>query len=83
MNECGGCRDLGAHVRWCPEVVGYRASRIGTMSDELNAMGDFIGSSNTFRANKCYDLAEHLKDEAAFEAKKFQVSGQGGRTRNG
>ena len=70
--KCGGCRDLGPHDRWCRQVVGYRSSRIGTMADQLQDMGVFIGSSNAELATRCFDLGIVMLAAAKNEAERFQ-----------
>lgn len=61
---CGGCQGLGAHVRWCPEVVGVRASRLGVLADRVEALADEIGATSPQAANDLYRVAAHLLAEA-------------------
>lgn len=65
--ECGGCQGLGAHWRWCPEVVGRRASHLGVLAERAEDLGDTIGANEPGAANACYRAASILL-EAAGEA---------------
>lgn len=68
--KCGGCRDLGAHARWCPEVVGHKASKLGQASEQADALGDFIGSTDPALANAAYVLAMRLLAAAILASRK-------------
>jgi hypothetical protein len=70
MNDCGGCRGEGSHKRWCLKKVGYRASRIGTVGEDLEDIGDLIGASNPLLANRCYGMARELLIQAGVEANR-------------
>ena len=40
IRDCGGCNDLGAHARWCPEVHGRLAARYGSQASKAEALAD-------------------------------------------
>lgn len=58
--DCGGCRGEGSHRRWCPEVVGHEAARLGRLAEEAESLGDRIGSNDPSAANRLYEMAEDL-----------------------
>lgn len=62
--DCGGCLDLGAHRRWCPEVVGEKAARLGRFAEEAESLGDRIGANDPSAANDCYRAAARLRGQA-------------------
>ena len=61
---CGGCQGLGAHTRWCREVVGYLPSVLGPLSEHIENAGDLIGSNDTGLANRLYRVAGELAEYA-------------------
>lgn len=61
---CGGCQGLGAHIRWCPEVVGYLPSVLGPLSERIENAGDLIGSNDMGLANRLYGVAGELAEYA-------------------
>ena len=58
---CGGCQGLGAHTRWCREVVGYLPSVLGPLSERIENAGDTVGSNDTELANLLYVAASNLR----------------------
>lgn len=72
MTECGGCAGLGAHVRWCPEKVGPRASALGRRSEQAEALGDAVGSLAPSEANGLYRISGELRDQAARAALEWR-----------
>lgn len=72
MNTCGGCRDLGAHSRWCKEVVGPRAERLGITSERVQDLADQIGSLSPLAANRLYAAARDLRAQATVEAEAWK-----------
>ena len=44
IRDCGGCNDLGAHTRWCPEVHGRLAARYGSQASKAEALADEVGA---------------------------------------
>lgn len=62
--SCGGCRNLGAHKRWCRTQVGMLAAIYGPMGERVEQMGDTIGGNNPGMANRCYELAGRLRSWA-------------------
>lgn len=61
---CGGCAGMGAHKRWCPVVVGAEASRRGKWSEQIESLGDTVGSNNPIAANHLYRAAGLLLEDA-------------------
>jgi uncharacterized coiled-coil protein SlyX len=57
---CGGCARQGAHKRWCPEVVGEKAARLGRLAEEAESLGDRIGAYDPESANDCYRAEARL-----------------------
>jgi hypothetical protein len=55
---------MGAHRRWCPAVVGERASRLGRLSEQAEAIGDQVGSNDPIAANHLYTAAVLLAETA-------------------
>lgn len=72
MSDCGGCNDLGAHTRWCPEVVGPKAARLGTEGDRADVMGDRLAFAPQL-ANLAYELSGKLWLAAAAEARQHRA----------
>lgn len=66
--DCGGCNDLGAHTRWCPERVGPTAARLGAASERADSLGDFIGGADPHLANEAYRLSMRLWSAAVLAA---------------
>ena len=64
MSDCGGCEGLGSHRRWCPEVVGAAASRLGLQSEKAQDLGDRVGANCYDAANALYRAAGLLLVEA-------------------
>lgn len=72
MSEyCGGCAGEGRHRRWCPWVVGARASRYGEMAAQADALADQIGGNEPDLANIAYDLAGRLRGIAIQRATEY------------
>lgn len=69
--NCGGCQGLGAHRRWCPAVVGLPASIWGRMGEQLEDLGDRIGSNEFAASNHCYAAAGLMKAKAKEAAEHF------------
>jgi len=64
MSDCGGCRGLGAHRRWCEVSVGWSAARLGTWSEQAEDLGDMVGPNCMLAANALYRAAGLLHDQA-------------------
>lgn len=71
-HECGGCRGLGAHWRWCEVRVGHSAAMYGRLSEEAESLGDRIGANLPGAANAAYRAASALLSEANRLAAEFQ-----------
>ena len=65
---CGGCEGLGSHRRWCREVVGYVAGRLGPLSEGIEEAGDLVGANNAGLANLLYAAAGELRAFAREQA---------------
>lgn len=59
--DCGGCRNQGAHRRWCRTQVGYLPSILGPLSEQIEGAGDTIGSNDTGLANQLYAASAGLR----------------------
>jgi len=70
--RCGGCRDLGQHIRWCPEVVGPSAARLGQQSERIEALADEVGGSALDVANPLYSAASLARVYAEARAKHWR-----------
>jgi hypothetical protein len=57
--ECGGCRGLGAHQRYCPRHPNYHPWR--RLADQAENIGDTIGANDTAVANMAYGLAGRIR----------------------
>lgn len=66
---CGGCRGLGAHIRWCPVRVGHIAARLGEESEKAESIGDNLSVSPE-HANMAWALAASLREAANKAAAK-------------
>lgn len=62
--QCGGCRDLGAHIRWCPEAVGPYAAEVGRWAYLADSWGDGVGPNDPALANALWSLASELNSYA-------------------
>lgn len=60
IRDCGGCNDLGAHKRWCPEVHGRLAARYGSQASKAEALADEVGANCPQAANALYRAAGEL-----------------------
>lgn len=83
VGECGGCLGLGAHRRWCPEVIGRQASFLGRLAEDAEDLGDQIGPNVMGAANHCYEASGLLRKAAQEAADAFSVAKLGGLTRDG
>lgn len=70
--KCGGCRDLGQHIRWCPEVVGPQAARFGQQSERIEALADEVGASAPEVANLLYSASGLARIHAEARAKRWR-----------
>jgi hypothetical protein len=58
--ECGGCRGIGSHRRFCPHHPDYHPwKQLAQMAEDI---GDRIGSNDTGLANRAYALSGAIKD---------------------
>lgn len=73
-SECGGCRGLGSHQRWCPWSVGASASRMGRQGEQAEALADSVGSNHPTAANHLYMAASLLVEEAKQRAEAWRES---------
>ncbi len=74
MTACGGCQGLGSHQRWCRVVVGVAASVYGPMGEQLETMGDTVGSNNTGIANRLYGLSAEVRAWAEQQAEAYRAA---------
>lgn len=70
--DCGGCRGLGAHVRWCPAVVGLSASVRGRQAEGAESLADSVGSNNVIASNLLYQASALLRADAQRLAEQFK-----------
>jgi len=73
MGRCGGCRDLGAHIRWCPEVVGPTAARLGDLADQAEDVADRVGPLWPDTANWLYTFAARARAKAQLAAEQWRA----------
>ena len=71
MRTCGGCEGKGAHIAWCPAVVGPLAAHWGRLSRQADGLADQIGSNDPGSANMCYQVAARLRAMANERAEQF------------
>jgi len=74
--ECGGCKGLGAHIRWCPTQVGYTAKYLGPGSEMIENLADTVGGNDPGLANILYHAAGELKQYALMRAERFKETGR-------
>jgi len=53
-DPCGGCQGLGAHTRACRDPIGH-------LADQIEGLGDQLGSNQPGLANTAYRLAGTLR----------------------
>lgn len=70
--KCGGCLGLGAHIRWCPRIVGLSASIRGQQSEQANSLADSVGSNNPGAANLLYSASAVLLEDALELKRQYQ-----------
>lgn len=70
--QCGGCEGQGAHRRWCPNVVGPTASRLGSWSMRVDDIADEVGSNDTGTTNLLYAAAGRLRRKAEWAKAYWQ-----------
>lgn len=58
--DCGGCKGMGSHWRWCEVSVGPAASRRGIWSERAEALADEIGANEPDAANLLYHASSVL-----------------------
>lgn len=73
MSDCGGCRGLGAHRRWCPVAVGRSAAFIGRLSQQAESLGDTVGPNEYGAANHLWAAAALLREKAARLRDEYQA----------
>lgn len=54
LDPCGGCQGLGAHTRACRDPLGH-------LADQIEGLGDQIGSNAPELANQAYRIAGTLR----------------------
>lgn len=64
MRDCGGCKGLGSHWRWCPEIVGALAHHAGVQAERAESLADQVGSNCAGAANHLYRAASLLETRA-------------------
>lgn len=57
--QCGGCRGLGAHQKYCPRHPNYHPWR--RLADQAEHIGDTIGSNDPAIANAAYSLSGRIR----------------------
>lgn len=72
---------LGAHWRWCPEVVGLSASMMGRYAEQADSLGDSVGANDMGASNHLWIAAGMLRTRAQTLAAQYQQ--QGGVRRDG
>lgn len=60
MSDCGGCRGLGSHGRYCPRHPDYHPWRI--LAARAEDIGDQIGGNDPGLANRAYALSGAIRD---------------------
>ena len=70
--KCGGCLGLGAHIRWCPRIVGHIAAIRGHQSEQAEALADSVGANNPEAANLLYVASAMLLSNANELKQQFQ-----------
>lgn len=63
---------MGAHWRWCPEVVGFSASQFGQLSEAAESLGDRVGANEPGAANHLYRAAGMLRERADVRAREHR-----------
>ena len=53
---------MGAHRRWCEEVVGRSAAKLGQYAERLESMGDSVGEPEA--ANVMWHAAGQVRSMA-------------------
>jgi hypothetical protein len=71
--QCGGCEGQGAHVRWCPEVVGPAASIMGSYAERAESLGDSVGPNDMGAANHLWAAAALLRKGAQDRAREWEA----------
>lgn len=61
MDECGGCKRIGAHRRHCVHNPTYTLWR--ELADAAKNLGDRVGSNNMEAANHLYRAAGLLMQQ--------------------
>jgi len=63
---------MGAHWRWCPEIVGLGASIAGRQAEEAGALGDRVGANEMGASNHLWIAAGMLRTRALSLAAEYQ-----------
>lgn len=58
-HDCGGCRGMGSHRRYCPRNPNYHPWR--RLADRAVDIGDQIGGNDPGVANQAYALAARIR----------------------
>jgi hypothetical protein len=59
VSDCGGCRGLGAHGRYCPRNPSFHPWR--QLADMAEDIGDRLGGTDRGLANRAYSLAGAIR----------------------
>jgi hypothetical protein len=58
-SDCGGCRGIGSHRRFCPRHPEYHPWRqLAQMAEDI---GDRIGANDTGISNRAYYLSSAIR----------------------
>lgn len=70
---CGGCDNLGAHTRWCPQFVGRVASIRAHQAARAENLADEVGANCPQAANALYHAAGLLLEQARLAKQQHQA----------
>lgn len=73
IRDCGGCNDLGAHVKWCPAKNGRLAAMYGRQASRAEALADEVGGNVPEAANALYRAAGLLLEAARIAAEQHHA----------
>lgn len=72
-DECGGCRGIGAHRKWCENSVGRSAHMLGRWSQQAESLGDSVGPNEMGAANHLWAAAGLLREAAKKRAEEWRA----------